>query len=74
MNDNLLYKDFVGSIHFSSLDKVFYSKIEGIDDLIIFEGKTVDELIQAFHKAVEDYIKLCEAARKKFSPSYKTYK
>ena len=60
MNDKLEFKDFIGSVHFSSDDEIFYGKIEGIDDLITFEGKSVDELQLAFTEAVEDYLELCK--------------
>jgi len=64
MKDVLTYKDFIGSVHFSAEDKVFHGKIEGITDLITFEGKSVDEIIKAFHEAVNDYIALCKEANK----------
>jgi predicted HicB family RNase H-like nuclease len=64
MKDILTYKDFIGSVHFSAEDRVFHGKIEGITDLVTFEGKNVDELIKAFHEAVDDYIALCKEAGK----------
>ena len=44
MKDVITYKGFLGSVHFASEDRVFYGKIAGIDDLITFEGETVDQL------------------------------
>ena len=35
MKDVLSYKGFIGSVHFSADDKVFYGKIEGIDEKAI---------------------------------------
>ena len=64
MKDILMYKDFIGSVHFSADDKVFHGKIEGITDLVTFEGKSVDELEKAFHEAVNDYVTLCKEAGK----------
>ena len=64
MKDILMYKDFIGSVHFSADDKVFHGKIEGITDLVTFEGKSVDELEKAFHEAVNDYVTLCKKADK----------
>ena len=64
MKDVLTYKNFIGSVHFSAEDKVFHGKIEGIGDLITFEGQTVSELIKAFHEAVNDYLELCKEAGK----------
>ena len=64
MKDVLIYKDFIGSVHFSTEDKVFHGKIEGIIDLVTFEGKSVNELERAFHEGVDDYIALCKEAGK----------
>lgn len=64
MKDVLIHKGFMGSVHFSARDVVFYGKIEGISDLITFEGKSVKELVSAFHEAVDDYINLCQEAGK----------
>ena len=41
------------------LTKTFFGKIEGINDLVTFEGKTVDKLISSFHETVDDYLELC---------------
>jgi predicted HicB family RNase H-like nuclease len=60
VRDTLIYKDFIGSVHFNADERVFHGKVEGINDLVTFEGKDVDELIDAFHEAVDDYIDLCK--------------
>jgi predicted HicB family RNase H-like nuclease len=61
MKDVLTYKGFIGSVHFSAEDEIFYGKIEAINDLIMFEGKTVQELKKNFHEAVDDYLETCKA-------------
>ncbi len=58
MKDILQYKEFIGSVHFSAEDDVFFGKIEGINDLITFEGVTAEEIKSAFQEAVEDYINI----------------
>jgi predicted HicB family RNase H-like nuclease len=60
MKDTLEYKGFIGSVHFSMEDRVFHGKIKGINDLVAFEGNTVDELITDFQESVDDYIKICK--------------
>ena len=67
MKDVLSYKGFIGSVHFNAKDRVFHGKIEGVDDLVTFEGKSVDELIKAFHEEVDDYIDLCKEQNKEKS-------
>jgi len=71
MKDILQYNGFIGSVHFSAEDAVFHGKIEGIGDLVTFEGESVAELQQAFKEAIEDYIEICEQQGK---PVYKSYK
>ena len=65
MKDILKHKDFFGSVHFNAEDEVFYGKIEGIDDLVSYEGSTVNGLKKAFRDSVKDYIELCREAGKK---------
>jgi predicted HicB family RNase H-like nuclease len=71
MKDILIYKEYIGSVHFNADDEVFYGKIEGIDDLVSFEGSSVKELKKAFEDSVEDFIEICKEAGKKIEKSYK---
>jgi len=58
MNDVLIYKDYIGSVHFNADDEVFFGKIEGIENLVSFEGDSVIELKKAFEEAVDDYLEI----------------
>lgn len=60
MKNMLEHKGYVGSVHYSSEDRVFYGKVEMIRDLVSFEGTDVDSLNAAFREAVEDYLELCQ--------------
>jgi predicted HicB family RNase H-like nuclease len=60
MIDKLVYKDYIDSIQYSSEDETFFGKIEGINDLVTFEGDSVEKIKLAFKEAVNDYIELCE--------------
>ncbi len=71
MTDRIKFKEFIGSVHFSAKDEVFYGKIEGINDLVTFEGTSVRQLKKAFKEAVEDYIELCKEAGKEIFKSFK---
>lgn len=71
MKDFLQYKEYMGSVHFNSDDEIFFGKIEGIEDLISFEGNSVTELKKSFIESVEDYINLCKESGKKSEKSYK---
>jgi predicted HicB family RNase H-like nuclease len=71
MKDVLRYKDFIGSVHFSAGDECFFGKLEGVDDLVTFEGRDVGELKRAFRDAVDDYLELCRAAGRPARKSYR---
>jgi predicted HicB family RNase H-like nuclease len=71
MKDVMIYKDFIGSVHYSTDDEVFFGKIEGIDDSISFEGSSVKELKLVVHEAVEDYNELCQINGKQPQKAYK---
>jgi predicted HicB family RNase H-like nuclease len=71
MKDVLTYKDYIGSVHYCAEDEVFYGKLEGIEDVVSFEGKSVDILKESFEEAVEDYIDLCKRHGKDAEKSYK---
>jgi predicted HicB family RNase H-like nuclease len=71
MRDILKYKGFIGSVHFSTNDRVFFGKIEGINDLVTFEGTTVEELENGFQSMVEEHINDCMREGKIVEKSYK---
>lgn len=52
----LNYKGHTSNINYSKEDDLFFGKIEGINDLVIFEGKCVTTLREAFHEAVNDHL------------------
>jgi len=56
----MTYKGYLGSVSYSEKDNVFFGKIEGINGLVNFEGESVQELQNAFHEAVDDYLAYCE--------------
>ena len=71
MKDVLKYKDYIASVHYSTEDEEFFGRVEGINDLVTFEGGSVPELKAAFHKAVEDYLSIAAEIGK---PAEKTYR
>lgn len=59
MSTTMNYKGFLGSIEISMEDSCLFGKLLHIRDLILFQGKTVIELQQAFESSVDDYIQTC---------------
>ena len=60
MNDMIQYKNYVGSVHYSDEDQIFYGKVEYIRSLISFEGENVVNLRANFEEAIDDYLSLCQ--------------
>ena len=70
----LKYKGYVGSVEFSEEDNLLFGEILGINGLVNYEGKTMQELIDSFHEAVEDYVAFCSdhgwSPQKSFSGTF----
>ncbi len=64
MSSVVEYKAYIGSVEYSSEDEVFHGKLEGIRDLVTYEGTDVESLKRAFHEAVDDYIETCQKKNK----------
>jgi predicted HicB family RNase H-like nuclease len=71
MKNALEYKNFYGTVEFSSEDEVFFGKINGIRDVVTFEADTVSKLKKYFKEAVEDYIVTCSKNGKEIDKEYK---
>jgi len=56
MKDVLTYKGFIGSVHYHDEEKIYFGSIEGINDLVIFEGATIEELKHGFQFMVDEHI------------------
>ena len=64
MINQLKYKGYTASIFFTEEDGVFFGKVEGIKDLISFEGDSVKLLTEDFHSAVDEYLEFCSSTGK----------
>ncbi|SFG87391.1 type II toxin-antitoxin system HicB family antitoxin [Pontibacter chinhatensis] len=71
MSNTIKYKDYIGSVEYSAEDRVFFGKVEFINDLVTFEGTTVEELEAAFQEAVEDYLEMCREIGKQPEKAFK---
>jgi predicted HicB family RNase H-like nuclease len=54
------YKGHTGTSEYSVEDGCYHGQIAFIDDLIIYEGESLEELETAFQEAVERYLEYCE--------------
>jgi len=53
------YKEYMGSVAYSTEDAVLYGTVMGICDSISYHGRSIDEIQVAFHEAVDDYLRMC---------------
>lgn len=71
MDNTIKYRDYMGSVEYSAEDECFYGKVLGINDLVTFEGTSVEELKAAFQEAVDDYLEFCSAQQKEPEKPYR---
>lgn len=71
MKNTLTYKDYIGTVEFDAENEVFFGAVYGINDLINFEGQSVQELKRAFEEAIDDYLETCEILGKEPNKIYK---
>ena len=57
--NTLSYRGFIGTFNYAEEDGILFGKIEGVTDLVTFQGASIQEVKKAFTEAVEDYIILC---------------
>ena len=53
------YKGFIGKVDFDDDAGIFHGEVINTRDVITFQGTTVDEIRQALHDSVEDYLSFC---------------
>ena len=60
--DFLEYKGYKGSVEYSLQDDCLHGKVQGIrKTLILYEGRTLDDLRQDFQEGVDSYLEACLA-------------
>ena len=65
MNEILKYKNYIGSVEYDLTNKLFFGQILFIDDLVTYEGNTIEDLEKAFRDMVDDYLETCKEIGKK---------
>ena len=53
------YKGYIGHVEFDDEAEIFHGEVINTRDVITFQGKTVDEIKEAFRDSVEDYLAYC---------------
>ena len=70
MSKTLSHKGYAAQTGFDAEDRVFFGRIAGIADSVIFHAETVDGLIGAFEEAVDEYIALSAKLGRKAQKPY----
>ncbi|MFT9164406.1 MAG: hypothetical protein ABF504_04935 [Komagataeibacter saccharivorans] len=59
------YKGQHAHVRFELNDGIFAGRLAGINDIVTFEAETIEELQEAFHDAVDDYLETCSKIDRK---------
>ncbi len=71
MSNTIEYKNYIGSVEYSSEDRCFFGKVEMIDDLITFEATNIDNLEINFQNSIDDYLETCKQLQREPQKTYK---
>jgi predicted HicB family RNase H-like nuclease len=56
----MTYKGYEADVQFDEEARLFHGEIVNIPrDVITFQGSSVNDLVQAFHDSVDDYLEIC---------------
>lgn len=54
------YRGYHGKVEYDPEANILHGEVIGIRDVITFQARSVDEIEQAFHDSVDDYLEFCE--------------
>ena len=53
------YKGYEALVSFNEEDRILHGRVLNTRDVISFEAGTADDIEQAFHEAIDDYLEQC---------------
>jgi len=65
------YKGYTGVFEFDPSIDAFHGRVVGLQDVVTFEGRSVDDLRAAMEDSVEDYLEFCVEAGKEVERPYR---
>ena len=64
--NKLSHKGYTGSIEVSFEDNCLHGRVHFIEDIVSYEGETVDDLATSFEDAVDRYVDYCKTRKADF--------
>lgn len=55
----LQYKGYTGRVELDDEAGIFHGEVLDLRDVVTFQGRSVDELTQAFRNSIDDYLDFC---------------
>jgi len=55
----MTYKGYLGSVIYDDDAGILFGTVTNIEDVITFQGTSVEEIRQAFHDSVDFYLAFC---------------
>ena len=71
MSNILEYNGYHARIEFSDEDELFVGKVLGLQDTLVFEGETVEELKKMFRTSIDEYVDYCASIGKEPDKEFK---
>lgn len=62
--NTLSYKGYQGHFDYDPDADIFHGEVLHLNDVVTFQGRSIDELKQALKDSVEDYLLLCKEVGK----------
>jgi predicted HicB family RNase H-like nuclease len=56
----LNYKGYTGQVSYDDEVRIFHGEVLDTRDVITFQGRSVEEIEQAFRESVDDYLGFCK--------------
>jgi predicted HicB family RNase H-like nuclease len=64
------YKGYIGHFAFDETKNTFYGRVANTHDLIVFQGKSIESIQEAFKDAINEHLEWCKKYGKKPEKSF----